>query len=452
MAGIKYGESSPEVAKLQKLLAQKFGYSLKASGMMDEATAEAVNDLKSKIGIKNTSADVDAATLAAINTAALPRTKVVVNSKTAWVTKTQLATLKAAAGKRAGQAVQVYVNMANEAKLLWDAHDKTRKANWFWSKAVDTATGANFPSKTMMDGAVAAAKAMQAEARAGNLTPAGLNSKSAPIRSAFAAMDQYREETFGGGAELIKNLELIRDGCVVVLQVSAAIATGGASWKVQVGVSAGMAAYEQVLKEADAASKTKNYNIGKGVSKVFMAAAIDGTVGLLMKGGKLGPFLDDVADEAVKRAGSSALKKFAIKSVNGGAQQMIEDGIKGLSGLADPKKKFTYEDFIKAAAESFIKGAGLKVLGPVCEKYGKKAGKQFSAKDFKGLGKDIDLDKAGEAAVQAVIDKIGSAVVQKTLDSRKVKAPAKSFEADLRKAILADPAVRKAAKAASKKK
>ncbi len=452
MAGIKHGESSKQAYDLQKLLNKTFGYNLKTTGELDDATLIALQELKSNIGIKNSSQDVDVATLRAIAEAAVPRTKVVIKGKTAWVTKAQLATLKTKAGKRAGDAVKPYVNMANEAKLLWDAHEKARKANWFWSKAVDTATGATFPSKSMMDAAVSAAKSMESDAKSCTLTEASLSSRSKPIRTAFAAMDQYREETFGGGDQLVKNLETIRDGCVVTLQVTAAVATGGASWEVQVGVSAGLAAYEQVLKEVDTASKTKSYNISSGVTNVFIATVLDGTVGLLMKGGKLGPFLDDVANEAVKRAGSSMLKAYAIKCVNGGAQQMIEDGIKGLAGLMDPKKKFTFEDFVKAAAESFVKGAGLKVLGPICEKYGKKAGKNFSLDDFKGLGKDIDLDKAGEAYVQKAIDTIGSAIVQDLLKKQDPKKPVKNFEADVRKAILADRRVKKAAQDAMKKK
>lgn len=452
MSGIKYGDCSPQVVALQNMLNRQFGYKIKATGEMDDATAEAVNDLKSKIGIANTSPDVDGTTLAAIKEAAIPRTKIVVNGKEAWVTKSQLATLKAKANQRAGDAVKAYVDMANQAKGLWVEHNRVRKANWFWSSAVDVATGTTFPAQQTMDAAVRAAKALETQARAGTLTPAGLASGSAPIRTAYAAMDQYQEELFGGGAALVRNLETIRDGCVTTLQVSAAVATGGASWQVQVGVSAGVAAYDAVLKEVDTASKTANYSVGKGVANVFMAAVVDGTVGLLMKGGKLGPFLDKVADKAVEQAGSKILRKYVIKAANGAAQQMIEDGIKGLQGLANPKKKFTFDDFVKAAAESFVKGAGLKILGPVCEKYGKKAGKHFSIDDFKGLGKNIDLDKAGEAYVQQAIDKIGTAVVEGVLSKRSIKQPANSFEADVRKAILADSRVKRAALKASKKK
>jgi len=184
---------------------------------------------------------------------------------------------------------------------------------------------------------------------------------------------------------------------------------------------------------------------------VFMAAIVDGTVGLILKGGKLGPFMDKVADKAVKEAGSAVLKKFIIKAVNGGAQQMIEDGIKGLPGLSDPKKKFTFEDFVKAATESFVKGAGLKILGPVCEKYGKGVGKQFSAKDFVGLGKKINLDKAGEEAVKKTIENVAPAILQKVADGWDPKKDPGKFETEVRKEILSDPKVIKAAQDAGNK-
>jgi hypothetical protein len=51
------------------------------------------------------------------------------------------------------------------------------------------------------------------------LKPA-MDSGSAPIREDMAAMSQYRDGPYGGGAGLIRNLETI-DGCVVVLETSA---------------------------------------------------------------------------------------------------------------------------------------------------------------------------------------------------------------------------------------
>lgn len=451
MAGIRFGESSTQVLALQKDLKKHFGYKIEASGVMDDATSKAVNDLRSKLGMRQSSANVESATLEAIKQAKIPRVKIVINGKTAFVTQAQLNQIRAVAIKRATEAVRPYVGMANEAMIYWNAHNDTRKSNEFWSSAIELSTGAKFPSKGTMTSAVAAAKAIESGAKAGSLTPDKLNSEGAKIRQAFADMDQYRETMYGGGGELAKQLEGIRDGCIVSVQILAAIVTVGGSAKIQIGVAAGVAAYEEVLKEAGTASKEGSYDIGKGAANVFLAAAVNGTIGLLMKGGKLGKFLDDVAEAAIKKAGSKYLKQYAIRCVNGAAQQMIEDGINGIAGLRDPKKKITYKDFVKAAVESFVKGAGLGIMGPVCSKYGKGAAKNFSASDFKGLvaAKDVKLDKAGEELIKQAIDKVGIRSIEETLKHFTLKQDAKSFEAKVRKTILENPKVKQAAKKAA---
>lgn len=438
------GASSSQVAGLQKLLNTTFKYNVPTDGAYDKKTEAAVADLQGKLNLGYTSSIADAATLKAMKEAAIPRTKVIVNKVEAWVTKEQLARLRDVAGKRAAEAVRAYVSMANETKMYWDAHDSARKDNWFWSEVVDVAVGTKFPAKGMIDKAIKAAEAMERDARACNLKEEDLSSRAAPIREAFAAIDQYREELFGGGEQLVKNLEVIRSGCVLILQVTAAVASGGASWQVQVSVSAGVAAYEQVLNEADKASKTANYNVGDGVASVFIAAIADGTVGLILKGGNLGGFLDDAAKAACEKAGVGALKAFAVKAANGSAQQMIKDGIKGIAGLMDPNKKFTRDDFIKAAAESMIKGVGLKLLGGVFEKFGKGASKYFSEKDFKGLG-EIKMDKAGAEGLKKLLDKKGLEGPKAVIENwDAVKDNAAKFEDQVRDWILSDPQVKKA--------
>ncbi|MFK7838676.1 MAG: hypothetical protein AB8B60_20935 [Sulfitobacter sp.] len=451
MSGIKYGDCSPDVENLQKLLNRQFGYKVKATGEMDDATVQAVNDLKGKIGIQNSSRDVNNATLLAIEDAAIPRTLVEVNGKKAWVTPNQLRQLKAKAGAQAAAAIQPYVSMANEVKILWKAHETARKDNWFWSTAVDFATKAKFPSKGEIGGAVMAAKKMQKDAKNLTLDPAQLSTQSKPIRDAFAAMDQYRETVFGGGKELVKNLTIIRDTAAATLSITAGIATAGASWQVQVGVGAGVAAYDQTLKEVDRASTTANYSVGGGVSRVFVTAAVDGTIGLLMKGGKLGDYLDDVAKKAVEKYGSKLLLQYAIKAANGGVQSVIENSLKRISGFGTTGKKLDFDALVNGVIDDFIKGAGLKILGPLSKKYAKGAGAHFDLKDFKGLGK-IDLDKTGEEAVKTVISAVAPTVFKATLEPFKPGPSPKDFEPKLRKAILAHPKVKAALKKAAKKK
>lgn len=450
-AKVEYGTSSKEVLAMQKFLNSqfgKFGVNIPEDGSYGDEMAAQVNALAGKIGYNADTKAIDGKFMAACKEALTPKAKIVVNGVEAWVTRDQLAKLQAAAGKKAGDAVAKYVSMAEEAKSLWDAHDKTRNNNWFWSTAIETATGAKFPPTSLISAAIAEAKALERDARACKATPADLSSRTGKIREAFAAMDQYREELFDGGEKLAKNLETIKDGCVITLQITAALATGGLSWEVQVGVSAGVAAYEQAMKEVVKASKEGNYDITTGVVNTFLAGVVDGTAGLILKGGKLGSFLDDVAKKAVEEAGSKWLKTFAIKAVNGGAQQMIKDGIKGLPGLADPKSKFTFEDFVKAAAKSFVIGAGLKNLGAVCEKYGKSAGKLFDAKDFEVFGKGADLDKAGTEAVKKAIEKIAPKIVEAKIDDWAIEKSEKELEQQIRDGILNDPAVIKAAQQA----
>jgi hypothetical protein len=443
MAKVEYGTSSKDVLELQQMLVKDFGYKIKTDGTYDDATADAINDLRGKIGLKGSAKEVDGEMWKAMHHALEPRTLVIVNGKEAWVTKAQFAQLQKLAAERALAAVQPLVSMANEAKMLWDAHNKARSDNWFWSSAVDVAVGTKFPPAGKMDAAVKAAKGLEMQAKAGKLTPAMLNSYSATIRQAFADMDQYREELFGGGEELCKNLKIIQDGAVIVLQVTAAIATGGASWKVQVAVSAGVAAYEATLEEVNKASVDGSYSVETGVVNVFLAGAVDGTVGLILKGGKVGPFMDKVAKKAIEEGGSTMLRKFVVNAINGGAQQMIEDGIKGLKGLTDPKKKFTMDDFVDAAVQSFVKGAGLKQLGKVCENMGKKGAKWLNPSHLGRFGKQ-KLNKAGEEGVKKAIDVVMGAAIADVADGWDPKKKPDDFEQAIIDRVLKDPKVRAA--------
>jgi peptidoglycan hydrolase-like protein with peptidoglycan-binding domain len=442
MATLEYGTSHKEVEEVQSAL-NKLGYKIPVNGAYDDATAKALEDMCTKLKVQADPMKVDGKMWEALNYASEPRTKVIVNGKEAWVTKAQFAQLQKLASERAVAAVQPLINMANEAKMLWDAHNQARDANWFWSSAVDIAVGTKFPSAGKMDAAVKAAKGMEMQAKAGKLTPAMLNSYSATIRQAFADMDQYREELFGGGEELCKNLKIIQDGAVIVLQVTAAVATGGASWQVQVAVSAGVAAYEATLDEVNKASVDGSYSIETGVVNVFLAAAVDGTVGLILKGGKLGPFMDKVAKKATEEAGTTVLKKFIVNSLNGGAQQMIEDGIKGLKGLTDPKKKFGMDDFVDAAVQSFVKGAGLKQLGSICTELGKKGAKWLNPADLGRFGKQ-KLNKAGEEGVKKVADVLMGAAIADVADGWDPKKKPSDFEQTIIDRVMKDPKLKAA--------
>ncbi|QYK40515.1 MAG: peptidoglycan-binding protein [Paracoccaceae bacterium] len=443
MATMTYGTSSPQVAALQKMLNAKLGYKLPETGAYDDELRAVIAEVQARLNVGHSSGEIDAATLKAIKDATIPRKLYCIGSTEVAATPQQVAEMRKAAGKVAGDTVRQLVGLAREAQMYWQAHDQTRKANWFWGKAIETWTGADFPSASMMAAAVRAAESLEAEARTGMLTDREFESRVKPIAVAFKAMSEYRKSMFDGGEDMIKQLEMVQSACIITLQVTAAVATGGASWQAQVAVSASLAAYEAALGEIGKAGKDASYSVPNGVVNVFMAAVVDGTVGLILKGGKLGPFLDKVSEKAIKKAGSPLLKTFIYRSINGGAQQMIEDGIKGLQGLTDPKKKFTFDDFVDAAAESFIKGAGLKLLGPVAEKFGKGASKHFTQADFAGISKKVKLDKAGQEGLLKLVDQLGPKAVKEVLDRWKAEDKPEKLEDEIKSEILNHPSVRK---------
>ena len=448
---VEYGTSSNEVLEMQKYINNTFETKIPEDGSYGDAMAAAVNDLAGRIGYKGSVKAIDPGFQKAMKDAAEPRAIVRICGTDVAVTKAQLDAMRLVAGKKAAESVRPYTNMMQEAKGLWDAHEKARDSNWFWSNVVDVAVGTKFPSTSLINAGTAEAKQLEADARACNLKYEDIGNRTGKIREAFAAMDQYREELFMGGDKLVDNLETIQSGCVITLQITAALATGGLSWEVQVGVSAGVAAYEQATKEIIKASKEGSYDIATGVGNTFLAAAVDGAAGLLLKGAKVGKFLDGVAEAAAKEAGSKFLGPFLVKAVNGGAQQLIKDGIKGIAKIADPTSNITLEDIIKGAAKSLVIGAGLKNLAGVCEKYGKAAGKLFDASDLKALdfvGKGVDIDKAGTEMVKKAIEKIGPKIVEFVMEELQFGASERDLEKKIREGILKDPAVIKAAQAA----
>lgn len=458
MAKLEYGACSPDVKKLQQDINKIMGKgTVPENGEFGEKTRDKIAEMQKKMG-KMQTGTADKVTLAEMKDAMVERTQVTVKGKTAWVTKSELATLKSKANGKAAGAVQGYVDMANHAKTTWDRHFKTRESNWFWSGVVDVAAGISFPAKNTIDKAVSAANSMKTAAAAGTLKDTALGSQSAPIRTAFAAMDQYEDELFGGGAGLIGQLQNIQTACVTVLQVSAAVATGGASWQIQVGVAAGMGAYEAVLGEIDKAPTDHKQTAGSAAKAIFKGAAVDGGIALVMKGGGKGlsNFGDDVIKEAVKesaKGGSKALlKEYGKRALVGGGQKLVEDGIKTLANLDQAGTPKTGKEFVTAAATSFAKGAGFGVLGPAADKFGKGASKHFSQADFKGLGK-VKLSDALADGGKAVLDKAGTAAVKKTLATWTPKKNHSSFEKEVKMCMLKDPTVSAwVSKAAKKKK
>jgi peptidoglycan hydrolase-like protein with peptidoglycan-binding domain len=450
------GDKGPDVKDLQINLNEILGKgSVTLSGVYDDETAEAVEKAKAKAGLGNTSGGApDAKLLKEIAEAAEPRTMVQIGSKKAYVTQAQYNELMSRASAAAVKAVRPFMNMAEDVKSLWEDHEKVRSGNPIGAFLVEKGTGANFPDRATVDKAIAIAREIEAEARTLSLDHKTLSARTAPIRQAYADLDQYIEETQLGGPKVAEYLTDLMNGCVVTLKVLTAVTTGGASWGVQVGAAAGMGAYENLVKEIDTASKVTNADVGGAIGNILKGATIEAAVGLIMKNkvAGIGNYLDDVTEAAVKKCGSSLLDAYARKAANGGAQKLIEDGIKALPEIKDLSTELTPEKLLKVGVEKMLTGMAMGALGGLAEKYGGGAlAKYFTTKELSGLtGKA--LNKGAEEGVKKAIEEIGPGVVKTFFEALKPKEgiSESQVEKDLRKAILAHPKIAKAAKEAAK--
>ncbi len=452
MATVAYGVSSPEVKRLQQNLNAVFRQSVvQPSGSYDEETAAAVARFQAEAGLPQ-SGQFDAQTAEALREALIPRTEVTYQGKTYYLTKEEYDDLKRklAEAARSG-AVDRYMSMAQEVRSLWNAHDSARKDNKVFSWIVEGATGANFPSESLISQAEACAAKMQSAASSGN--PKAIHAAlqdTAAIRTAFAAMDQYREEIFGGGEELIRQLENIQTACVVILEISAALATGGASWGVQVGVAAGVGSYKAMLGEIDKAGKGESkQTVGSVFGQVILGGAIEGGVTFVMKGPVSKVFIEKVCKQVAKEASGRVLKKlsseslanFVEKAVEGGYKKAFEELLKDLFKACNPQDKMTFEQAVDNVAANFAKGALLQQLDDVLGDFaGKNADKIFRQSDFKGLG-NVKLDEALKEGGAKVLETAYDAHVAAALKSADGE-PGK-VKAELKQRIVADPTVQK---------
>jgi peptidoglycan hydrolase-like protein with peptidoglycan-binding domain len=331
MSTVEYGVSSPEIKRLQQNLNTVFKQSVvMATGSFDEETAAAVARFQGEAGLPQ-SGKFDARTAEALQDAMIPRTAVTYQGKTYYLTKEEYEDLKsklAAAAKNPASPVQGYLNMTKEVRSLWNAHRDARKNNAVFAWVVDGATGAKFPDEGQIKAAEACAQKIQAATGNPKALAAALQDTT-PIRTAFAAMDQYREEIFGGGEELIRQLETIRDGCVIILEISAALATGGASWSVQVGVAAGVGSYKSLLGEIDKAGKgDSKQTVGSAFGQIIIGGAIEGGVAFVMKGPSSKKAIELVAKSAAKAASGKALKKVGSEKLAYFIEKANEGGSK----------------------------------------------------------------------------------------------------------------------------
>ncbi|GHF57325.1 peptidoglycan-binding domain-containing protein [Seohaeicola zhoushanensis] len=451
-ATIEPGTSSKEAQDLQKRLV-KFGYSVPTDGSMDDRTMKAVNDLSGRIGYNSSLKTVDAGFLKALAAFEKKKFHKIKLCGTLYVVDDEeLEKLKKAFAPHAEKSIQPYVSMAEEVQSLWKAHDDTRSDNWFWSTVIEKAAGISFPPKSVADGALKSAENLKSAARNLRLTKSLYATETNNIRKAFATIDQYRDELFIGAEGLVVQLQAIEQSCVVTLEISAALATGGASVQAQIALSMAVAGYAQALKEVETASVQANYKVIDGLGRIAFSAGIDGVCNMILKGPKGKAVLDGIEKAALKEA-SPMLKTYIVKGIRGGGEKMIEDGIKGLGSLlTDPSKKLTLEEVIKAAVASFVTGMSVGILDKTAAKWGKSASKNFYAKDFEVFGKNVELDKAGEEAIKKTIEKVAGGIAESVISNWDPKKDANKAYDAIKAAVLGDSRVKATAKKYAKKK
>lgn len=451
-ATAEYGICSPEVKVLQKNLnAVLESFRVTVTGTFDEETAAAVAEFQAQAGLPQTG-KLDAETAEAIEDAVKPRTEVIYKGQSYWLTKEEYAELKAelaAAVRQANSPAQQYLNMSQEVRSLWNAHNEARENNVVFSWIVDGATGANFPAESLITAAEANAQRIQAAAGDPKALNTALQSTEA-TRTAFAAMDQYREELFGGGDELVRQLETIRDGCMVILEISAALATGGATWSVQVGVAAGLGSYKALLGEIDKAGKgDSKQTIGTAISEIIVGGAIEATVAIVMKGpqskkiveGAAKMAAEKVSGKIIQECGRKSLAKFTEKAIEGGSKKAFEELVKDLLKACNPSDKMTVDQAIGKLGENFAKGALLQQLdGTLAQFAGRNASKMFIQADFKGLG-DVKLDEALKEGLVKQLELAYDAQVNPSLE--KADGDPEKVAKELKQAMLADSNVQK---------
>lgn len=430
--------SSPEVMDFQKRLA-KLGFKVPVDGSFDRKTLAAVQLLAQRMDYGRSVDKVDAAFLKEL--ARFEKTKFVrlnINGTVLIVDEVDLAKARKEFGPRLEAALRPLVNLANDAMFYWKANSKLKEENWFIGTTIELYSGARLPKEADMKAAVKAAEMLTAKARKLELKQSDVDGAVRTIRAAFDAMSTYRDKLHGGGDNLVSNLETVRDGCVVIVQVGVAIGSGGSSVGVQAALGAGVAGYGQLLKEIDSAGRSANYSLKRGAWNMGVAMTVDAAASLILKGSSGKKVLDAIEKQAMARV-PKLLQAYVGNAMKKGAEKLVEDGIKGIPKLLEGKMSF--EEVVKAGLDSFLSGLQIGVLGPVVEKYSRTASKNFTFKDFEAASRGVKFDKAATEAVNKVIDAVAGSVTQKVLSGWDPKKDAKKAEGEIKAAILADPKV-----------
>lgn len=439
MADIQEGVSSPDVKKIQQQINEYYLASVvPESGDFDSATTDGVMRFQKDVHVRATGI-VDAATMKLLNSPPkIAGHLVKFKGDDLWLTDEQYKEAVKAVGKAATPVVDGYKRKTEEVRNIWDAHSQVRKDTFFLIPVmVDVWAGVSLPNESVIKSAESAVAGMEKAVKGSDINAINdaLRDDPKPIEAATKAMKEYRDQFYAGGDDLIKSLETLKDGCVDVLEVSAAVATGGSSMAVTAGVMAGVGAYKSMLGQIDKASTTPKFNLVDAFGNVLIDGAVAGTVGALLHNDGL---LGGVSGSISKKLGGTVLKKFGSDVAGKMASAMVEKAFKGgadkaaqkiVEDLVDsfkPGSKMTLEKATSDIAEEFMKGA---VFGAACgamtkdlEDLTDHSLKYFKPGAFKGLGK-VDMkkawDKGGEQIVEVALKRIGAKLIPEAADDPK---------------------------------
>jgi hypothetical protein len=435
MADLQEGISSPEVKTIQQQINEYYQASVvPESGEFDSTTTDGVKRFQKDVKLRQSGVVDDATRRLLAKPPKIAGHLIKLNGTEAWLTDEQYKAAVKELCKTAEPVVDGFRRKADEARNLWDAHNKVRKETFFLIPAmVDTWAGVSLPNESVIKASENAVAKMQTAIKgtdAQAITDA-LRDGPDKVEAATRAMKEYRDAFYDGGEDLIKTLEQVKEGCVDVLEVSAAIATGGSSVAVTAGVMAGLGAYKSVLNEIDKASKTTNFSVVDAFGNVLIDGAVGGTVGALLHndsfmGGLTGEIGKKLGASALKQFGSDVIAKVAEKAVKNGLDKAIEAAVKDLVESFKPGSKMTMDKAIKDIGEELVKGAA---YGATCGKmeeeldaFTKNSLKYFKPGMFEGLGK-VDMkkafDKGGEQIVEAAMKRLGKKVILDAADDPK---------------------------------
>ena len=458
MAALQEGISSPDVKKVQQQINEYYQASVvPESGDFDGATTDGVVRFQKDVKVRATGIVDDATMKLLMKPPKEAGHLIKYNGDELWLTDDQYKDAVRAIGKAAAPTVDGYKRKTDEVRNMWDAHNQVRKDTFFLIPImVDVWAGTSLPNESVIKAAESALGKMQKAVKGSDVDAINdaLRDGPPPIEAATKAMKQYRDQFYAGGEDLIKSLETLKDACVDVLEISAAVATGGSSVAVTAGVMASVGAYKSLLGEIDKASKTPKFNLVDAFGNVLVDGAVAGTVGALLHDDGL---VGGVTGEVSKKLGATVLKKFGsdvaakvastvvTKAFKGGADKAAQKIVEDLVESFKPGSKMTLDKAVKDVAEEFLKGA---VYGSACvamskdlEDFSDKSIKYFKPGMFKGLGK-VDLkkawDKGGEQIVEAAMKRIGAKLIVDAADNPREM---KDVTGDLADAIASDSKV-----------